>query len=182
MVSAHPFVAEPCQGDIKGLDLGQSRDEDYVGEVSGFSHFQDWAMVEEASTSEIDGLTDRIADQQGFVNGHITESGIEFFRSNELTMYNYGAASCLTDGVIEHDVGATLCSLQQRFLLIDIHTLPGDSGGPHYDRSIEPFEISNYIIGVHVGRITVDDQDYALVSAAYDINDEYGIDFNPSPC
>lgn len=131
-----------------------------LGDAVKVNRQLDYALVEETNNTEVGGFAEQVnwtSSDQIQVSGSVTKSGLHVMKSNEETMYKYGARSCRSSGVVEgytEDISWDGCVEDGVFVEVTACTQGGDSGSPYYKTWTDDnciFDEGASIIGVHKG-------------------------------
>lgn len=179
MTCAHGFRKD-CDSDIVGQELWQGSGENYVGYVTDFDATQDWALVRESYSSDVDGIDNHIVSATPSYAGWVTESGVDWLISSDETTYKYGARSCRTSGELIGEDWNSFCGGWVKWGHSTALGDGGDSGAPHYIYYESDGSWNVYLVGGHYGSGTRSWTDVALMPYAYRINDDHGITFGSS--
>ncbi|WP_135824998.1 chymotrypsin family serine protease [Halorussus ruber] len=173
MMTAAHVVNTNC-GDPNGNKVyNYGPDGNYVGDVEMSSLKEDWALVSEASDSDISGFDNGIYNQVGKLAGHVTKSGLHDLKDG--TVYQQGWRTCETSGSIDEiDITSGICDVtDDHYVKTTTNTEAGDSGGPHFHRY-------TYSGCEHLAIVAPHHGGEAIGCAAYHLNDIYGIQFDPN--
>lgn len=175
ITAAHGFG--DCGDDIEDSEVTScpSGDSGKIGRVEQYSWSHDFAYAVETSDAEISGLDNEIISANYEVQGHITEDGIDHMISNDEVAHKYGQTTCHTQGIVQDKVSYDNCNngTSVTYITTGANSDSGDSGSPHY-RNRDNYGVTT-VVGVHHGSTS-----NAWASAAFEINNNFGIEFTNS--
>lgn len=173
MTCAHGFLVN-CDDDIKYNKMYTGSSNYYVGYVTDWDKWQDFAVVRESGYSDIRGFHNRVLGEYDRpIRGHVSEDGIDYLASNTRQVRKYGAKTCKTKGDLKGDTVHKYCGGHVRRSYQTTNTDNGDSGSPHYMHTKRNGKWVLYIIGPHYGSGST----YSFSSLGYRINERHGITF-----
>lgn len=179
MTCAHGFDKEVCGADIGGLGLSQGSAGQWVGSVEAWDQSQDWAVVYEASNSEVAGFSNTVLGSGGYpIYGRTSRDGIDYVTSNGTTLYKYGAKTCETTGYSNGEHWWTKCYHDEPWVHTTNYIEKGDSGSPNYWYYEEGGQTYVAIIGTLYGWANNGD---AVWPASWKVYDDHGITFGGTP-
>lgn len=133
MTCSHGFNGNTCSYDISNNSVWQGNNSQYVGNVATWDYSQDWALVAQASGSEISGFGNTVLGSGGYpIYGRTTRDGVDYVTSNNITVYKYGAKTCETTGTSNGEHWWTKCYDDEAWVHTTNTIDKGDSGSPSY--------------------------------------------------
>lgn len=191
MMCARHFVVDSsgrdsCStNDPTGNEVGQNHD--YYGTVTHHFPEYDAALTElDGSDGERDGFSSTIVDQWGSIVGHVSKDGIDDMIANDgsRTIHQRGTNHCEETGQVEWREDDYCSSIGREDLIAStVDFGNGDSGGPVYDEVFFENRYYVYIINIATNYLPDDESGkptrctWGFGSAAYAMNDTYGISF-----
>lgn len=127
-------------------------------------------------------LSDQIIDESAYVEGWVTQAGLDTYSSDDTTLHKRGISTCKeTYTVDSYDNTLNIdCGEHTEVVYYNGNSDAGDSGGIIYFISDEG---KAYVSGLLSGEVTVDcgwycSDTYTFGSAAYAMNSQYDLNFD----
>lgn len=139
LTCGHPFWSpDNCNPETFGQTVYHCRDHVEAGDVAKLNRGLDYSLIKPTSGMDINGYREHVhwtdvSTRQ--VSGHATKEALHEFKSQDETVWKYGATTCNRDGLIKgytEDVPWDDCVEDGVFVRTTNLAENGDSGAPIY--------------------------------------------------
>jgi hypothetical protein len=153
---------------------------DYYGFVSEEFPKYDAVLTKlDSAYGNRDSIGGYIVDQQGSVEGHVTKDGVDAMIAddNSESVEKRGVTHCANTGQVESRETNYCSNINKKGLIRSTNDFgDGDSGGPVYDVNTVNLDKHLYIVNIAT-QYPSSDCNNGYGSAAYAMNNEYGVTF-----